>query len=594
MNGHDTNTTTPDTSLNPPEKNSYRYLFRRFTLLTVVCSIVPLLLVGWGLNIHYTYFAQTRIVRTFEEQVANHGRFIEQFLKEQSAKLRLVANTHSKKDLRQSGNLMTIFENMNREQPYIMDLGVIDQLGNHLAYIGPYDLLDKVYFHEDWFKQVMHKGLYISDMFMGFRQEPHFIIAVLRREGDDQWILRATINTRVFRTLVENMHIGETGEVYLVNTQGVYQTTPRFGGSIMDRADMTVEPFNDLVTVDVYKKNEPGRFSGQVVGKFWLTNPEWMLVVKQAGAETFEEMDHARFVNLIFLHLSALSILVAAIFITRHMVGIIRKRDEHAARLNNQLMQASKLASIGELSAGVAHEINNPVAIIMTERQLLLDQFQQTIIEDPAFKDQFLSSMDQIALQSQRCKRITHNLLRFSRRTRSMIESIDLNRFVAEVVDLMERETKTSGIRLLTDLDPDLPAIQSDSSQLQQVFLNLITNAVDAHEGKPYGSIRISTRYDKDTAGIFLSIADTGTGIDPKHLDRIFDPFFTTKPVGKGTGLGLSICYSIIRQLKGNITVKSEPGEGSEFIIFLPLTLSEKETRESGPSGPDKTSDPSI
>jgi two-component system, NtrC family, sensor kinase len=331
-----------------------------------------------------------------------------------------------------------------------------------------------------------------------------------------------------------------------------------------------------------------------VVGRCWLTHPEWMLVVKQAGSETFEEMDRARLVNLLFLHLSALSILVAAIFITRHMVGIIRKRDGHAARLNNQLMQASKLASIGELSAGVAHEINNPVAIIMTERQLLLDQFQQTMIEDPAFKAQFHSSMDQIALQSQRCKRITHNLLRFSRRTRSMIESIDLNRFVAEVVDLMERETKTSGIRLLTDLDPNLPTIQSDTSQLQQVFLNLITNAVDAHEGKSYGTIRISTRYDNDTGGIFLSIADTGTGIDPKHLDRIFDPFFTTKPVGKGTGLGLSICYSIIRQLKGNITVKSEPGEGTEFVIFLPLSLSEKENRESGQSGPDDTSDTSL
>jgi two-component system NtrC family sensor kinase len=361
----------------------------------------------------------------------------------------------------------------------------------------------------------------------------------------------------------------------------------------MERADLTVEPFKDTVAVEVYKRNNTGPFSNQVVGKFWLTHPEWMLVVKQAGSETFKEMNHARFVNLIFLHLSAVSILVAALFITRHMVGIIRKRDDHAARLNNQLMQASKLASIGELSAGVAHEINNPLAIIMTERQLLLDQFQQTMIEDPAFKEQFLSSMDQIALQSQRCKRITHNLLRFSRRTRSMIESVDLNRFIAEVVDLMERETKTSGIRLLTDLDPDLPAIQSDPSQLQQVFLNLITNAVDAHEGKPYGSIRISTRYDNDTGGIFLSIADSGNGIDPKHLDRIFDPFFTTKPVGKGTGLGLSICYSIIRQLKGNITVKSEPGEGTEFIIFLPLTLSEKETRDSGQSGPDNTSEPS-
>jgi two-component system NtrC family sensor kinase len=229
----------------------------------------------------------------------------------------------------------------------------------------------------------------------------------------------------------------------------------------------------------------------------------------------------------------------------------------------------------------------------MTERQLLLDQFQQTVVDDPAFRKQFLSSMDQIAVQSQRCKRITHNLLRFSRRTRSMIESVDLNRFVAEVVDLMERETKTSGIRLLTDLDPNLPVIQSDPSQLQQVFLNLITNAVDAHEGKPYGSIRISTRYDRDSGGIFLSIADSGTGIDPKHLDRIFDPFFTTKPVGKGTGLGLSICYSIIRQLKGNITVKSEPGEGTEFMIFLPLSLSQKGNRASGQSGPDEISEPS-
>ncbi len=123
--------------------------------------------------------------------------------------------------------------------------------------------------------------------------------------------------------------------------------------------------------------------------------------------------------------------------------------------------------------------------------------------------------------------------------------------------------------------------------------MNLITNAVDAHEGKPYGSIRISTRYDRDSGGIFLSIADSGTGIDPKHLDRIFDPFFTTKPVGKGTGLGLSICYSIIRQLKGNITVKSEPGEGTEFMIFLPLSLSQKRNRASGQSGPDEISEPS-
>ncbi len=218
---------------------------------------MPLLLVGWGLNIHYSYFAENRIINSFKDQVANHGRFIEQFLKEQSTKLRLIADTHSKKDLQKSDNLMTIFENMNQEQPYIMDLGIIDQLGNHLAYIGPYDLIDKMYAGETWFKQVMQKGLYISDMFTGFRQEPHFIIAVLRREGEDQWILRATINTQVFRTLVENVRIGETGDVYLVNTQGLYQTAPRFGGSIMEHADLTVEPFNETVTVEVSQKTAP-------------------------------------------------------------------------------------------------------------------------------------------------------------------------------------------------------------------------------------------------------------------------------------------------------------------------------------------------
>jgi two-component system NtrC family sensor kinase len=241
------------------------------------------------------------------------------------------------------------------------------------------------------------------------------------------------------------------------------------------------------------------------------------------------------------------------------MVKIVKKRDEAAARLNLQLMQAGKMASIGELSAGVAHEINNPVAIIMTERQILLDQFQNTAIEDEAFKEQFLASMEQIAVQSQRCKRITQNLLRFSRRTRSMIEAVDLNRFVEEVIDLMDREARSSGIRFLTELDEALPPIESDASQLQQVFLNLMTNAIDAHEGKPYGSIRISTKYDEAAKGVFITIADTGSGIAKKDLDRIFDPFFTTKPVGKGTGLGLSICYSSAAISRSEARLGKEP-----------------------------------
>jgi len=173
-------------------------------------------------------------------------------------------------------------------------------------------------------------------------------------------------------------------------------------------------------------------------------------------------------------------------------------------------------------------------------------------------------------VQINRCKRITHNLLRFSRRTRSVIEKVDLNSFLEEVVDLMEREARSSGIKFLTDLDENVKPVLSDPSQLQQVFLNLITNAIDAHDGKPYGTVRITTRADDEHQKVRILLADTGSGIPKELLGKIFDPFFTTKSVGKGTGLGLSICYSIMQRLGGSISVKSQVGQGTEFTLTVP------------------------
>jgi two-component system, NtrC family, sensor kinase len=253
------------------------------------------------------------------------------------------------------------------------------------------------------------------------------------------------------------------------------------------------------------------------------------------------------------------------------MITVIKRRDTEADRLNQQLLQAGKLASIGELSAGVAHEINNPLAIILTERQLMLDAARQTVITDAEFREQFDDSMNQIDIQVQRCKRITQNLLRFSRRTRSVIEKVDLNAFLREVIELMEREARTSGIKFFSELDAGLPPLLSDPSQLQQVFLNLITNAIDAHDGKPYGSIRITTAVDPVQKLAVVKVADAGAGIPSQNLSRIFDPFFTTKSVGKGTGLGLSICFSIVKRLGGSIAVQSEVGNGTEFTITLPF-----------------------
>ena len=293
---------------------------------------------------------------------------------------------------------------------------------------------------------------------------------------------------------------------------------------------------------------------------------------KQDFKEAFDEVNHANYAVLVFLHLSALTILVVSVFITRHMINVIRKRDMAADHLNRQLMQTSKLASIGQLSAGVAHEINNPLAIILTERQLLLDMAGQTPHPDAAYNEQFDDSMSQIDVQVQRCKRITQNLLRFARRTRSVIETVNINAFLGEVVELMEREARAGGIKFFVEFEEDINPLLSDPSQLQQVFLNLITNAIDAHEDKAYGSVKIMTRSNGRPDGVTVSIADSGCGIATENLEKIFDPFFTTKPVGKGTGLGLSICYAIVKRLGGEITVHSQVGEGTEFDIFLPYT----------------------
>ena len=555
------------------KKDDYAKLYRKLILLTLLCSLVPLLLVGWGINIQYTRLAKSKMTNFFQAQVDYHRKIIELFLKERISGLQLIASTHTKAYLSDISNLSHVFDILKQENSSITDLGLIDAHGKHQAYIGPYDLMDKDYSEAFWFKNVMEKGVYISDMYMGFRQIPHFIIAVIGIEKGEKWILRATIDTEAFRSLVENVRIGKTGEVYLVNREGIFQTTPRFHGRLMEKSPYEVPGINEETKIHIVSdgsKNQGQEFPDQIIAQTWLTVPQWLLVVKQDYSEAFSDVNHANFAMLIFLHLSALTILIASIFITKHLIGLIKKRDVETDQLNRQLLQAGKLASVGELSAGVAHEINNPLAIILTERQILLDIMEQMQTLDENFRKDLSASLSQIDTQVQRCKRITHNLLRFSRRTTSIIETVDLNVFIKEVVELMEREARTSGIKFITNFEEGLPAVLSDPSQLQQVFLNIITNAIDAHDAKPYGTIHITTLSDEGKEGVTIIFEDTGTGITKENLDRIFDPFFTTKPVGKGTGLGLSICYSIIRNLGGQIGVQSELGKGTQFSILLP------------------------
>lgn len=248
------------------------------------------------------------------------------------------------------------------------------------------------------------------------------------------------------------------------------------------------------------------------------------------------------------------------------LIGLLATAKARRIELSDQLCQSGKLAAIGQMSSGIAHEINTPLAVIAQEAELSLVLLQAPPLADlPEAKD-LLDSAQQISLQVERCRDITHKVLNFARRMEAITQATDVNRLVEDMALLVDKEAKLKDVRIIRDFDPDLATIETDPSLLRQVVLNLMINGVQAIEGQ--GVVTVRTR--ADGFGARIEVADTGCGIPREHLDKIFNPFFTTKPPGKGTGLGLSISLNIVERLGGTIEVDSEPGKGTTFCVRLP------------------------
>jgi PAS domain S-box-containing protein len=229
--------------------------------------------------------------------------------------------------------------------------------------------------------------------------------------------------------------------------------------------------------------------------------------------------------------------------------------------LETQLSQAEKMSSIGVLAAGVAHEVNTPLAVISSYAQMLMKH---------ANGDEKLTSlMDRIIRQTFRASEIVNSLLNFSRTSGTEFSDVSVNKIITETLTLLEHQFRISQVTVETDLNLNLPSIYGNAGKLQQVFLNLFLNAKDAMSGRA-GTLRVST---SNGSAINVNISDTGSGIAPEHIQRIYDPFFTTKnsPQQRGTGLGLSVTYGIIQEHAGKIRVESRPGEGTTFYLEFPL-----------------------
>jgi two-component system, NtrC family, sensor kinase len=243
-----------------------------------------------------------------------------------------------------------------------------------------------------------------------------------------------------------------------------------------------------------------------------------------------------------------------------------RRKTEQEERIRNAGIEQI-MGPVGDLAAGIAHEINNPVGIMVEEAGWIDDLLQEVDLPDNESLEELKRALKQIKTQGERCKQITHKLLSFAQRTDPRLRDVQMNELIEGVVASF-RSRLHPGVILDTHYAPALPIISASPSEMQQVLLNLISNAVDAVE-PGVGVVTIRTKAEASRA--VIEVTDNGHGIPKGQLERIFDPFFTTKAVGKGTGLGLSICYGLVKKHGGDIAVESEPGAGSTFRVRLPL-----------------------
>lgn len=546
-------------------REQYEILKHKIVFIMMVAAIIPLIILA-AINYFQFQDAFLRESQTpFRSMVGKTKNSFELFLAERSSTVSLIASIYSYEDLADPKTLRRIFQAMQREFSGFADLALINEQGHLVNYVGPYyrELEGVDYSEQDWFHKVRAQNRFISEVFSGFRRFPHVVVAVQHSTPEGQsWIVRATLDTTQFTKLLASMNLEPGSDAFLLNRKGVLQTDSVHYGKTLDKISFEV-PAPSYDANVVQSTDNKGR---EVLIAFSsIMDTDFVLMAIKNTRNQLENWLIVRTDLLLVFGFSVLCIYFVAARTVGQLIERLRQSDEERERAMVQMEHSEKLSSIGRLAAGVAHEINNPLAIINEKAGLLRDIIEREA-EFPR-KVMFATQLGSIAAAVQRCKDITQRMLGFARRMDVKIETLNANDMVRETLTFLEKEALHRNVRVVEELDDSLPGVACDRGQLQQVFLNVLINALDAvQEG---GTTHIRS-YARDPETMAISFADNGCGMDEETQKHIFEPFFTTKGE-RGTGLGMSIIYGIIKRHGGDIEIHSEVGKGTMVTILLPF-----------------------
>ncbi|WP_372680106.1 sensor histidine kinase [Desulfosarcina sp.] len=543
---------------------SFRRKWLMIVVFTTVVTLTPLLVMTL-MDYRLTRQAfESEAAMGTARMVSNTWRSISFLLSQRRAALEFVARDNRLSDLLAPGRLDAILANLQGGMGGFVDLAVVDTGCTVQAYAGPLGLKSGRVEPAICFDQVAAKGFFISDVSVD-RGKNHGLVVAIRHdlEAGGFFVLRSTLDAGLLDLPVLQLAMDEGDDAFIVNSQGTLQTPSRRYGSRFEKVNLTIPDTADdtrtLRTVD-----QAGRFVLMGIAPIPDSPFLLMMIRQESGIMDLWLKPRMRLIG--FLLFSIAMILVSILGVATYLVNRIHAADQRRVQALHQVEYANKLSSIGRLASGVAHEINNPLAIINQKAGLIKDLF--TINSDYSGNEKLMRLVDDVLASVRRCGTITRRLLDFARHMESSIEAVDIEAIIRQVLSFMEKEAERRCIVVSVAVQGSIPVFESDRGNVQQIFLNLINNAFAAMADGGRLDVTIER---KGTTHIAVTVADTGHGIPEADLKRVFEPFFSTRHGHGGTGLGLSVTYGMVSEMGGEITVNSQPNRGTSFTVSLPL-----------------------